>query len=424
MGRYGVVCVIALAISACTSTDSAGGTPVNSVPAATLWQEDADAGRSSAAASAVTDDPDVAAQEAGCSLQNLVFRSVAVVEGSPASDQTFSFEDELVKSLDLKISKVHAVFEGASISESQTETVSAYPTVTGTYTGSGFDWLWPDIERGEGDVGGMVMLPDAYGYTRFMPLPIRIRDDEVTFFNPPTCDLTAQFAEYGRRVGRTADLELLTDSIAEYWRYMHCLYPVSSEGLPLTSTVDGCSSPMIAIAERVGRHEPEPIEMSVEEEFWATSADQRSLRITDVPQSIADLLMLVPVHLTTIGTPLRGGYSFRCELGSGFAWLDTASPNVMPVVACRDGDLELVYIPLDENGELSAKDESVIGQLAADQLLQGSQNGLSLVLDFTSAAVGVTAALLQPGDLEKLLNLSTGELAQLRLQYTTPLDSP
>lgn len=221
------------------------------------------------------------------------------------------------------------------------------------------------------------------------------------------CDDARQiaFREFADSSGRDADSSLLVELLRSSEERATCVLSTPPDTL--------CSSELVDLFDAVvfGTSGQPIVDQST---LWhATPPSSRNLDLRFLPRSIAESLVLVPVALKYQSDVPGGTFRFRCELGASWAWATSAIVSVAPVVGCRGSSLKLEF-----TDDLSGTTTSA---LVVDDPEVYEQDGLALAISYVEKRIKIEAKPLRSGALERLLELSSEQIEDLRSQYSQPM---
>lgn len=162
----------------------------------------------------------------------------------------------------------------------------------------------------------------------------------------------------------------------------------------------GSPGPLEAIAD--GYPVADPV-LTADEVWYQTDPAGRTLAFADVPKEIKPRLAVAGIQFVVSDLSAESELYVRCDLGVGWASSIQAVGLIAPVVICRDSPSSVVV------------DGKTIATFDSSEFDSDLGNRVSI-----SVELGVSTARLerlQPGDLERILGVTTAQLETLKQSY-------
>jgi hypothetical protein len=301
--------------------------------------------------------------------------------------------------LRIEIASVVANERGAVLPPQIDVLVSARDNVR--FKGSGVTTVWPSL-RGPNEHLLLSLSPDPAAPWYLMV--VRAKPSGLDFV-PDACDTTASFAKFARQANRENSFELMRALHTEQMAYEACA--AKAGGSP-------CTSELLQTADTAQFGPASPVEDPAAR--WRnTDPSNRSLVFSEVDPVSLNKLLLVPISVVNSGKPDDRILTLSCSLGIGYRWGGLA-PVLLPASACRAENLRLTIGPADggSKAEIVTIPEAVLNETL----------GIELKIDWATATPSASFRTLKPGELEKILGVTSAQLSELRAQYTQPMKRP
>jgi hypothetical protein len=335
---------------------------------------------------------------------NLVYRASYAVEmvGRPARVQPVETDRQDGNSvLRLEVAQVVSAPDDTIRAGAQIDVlVGAVDGVR--FKGSGVLTVWPGLQ---GNDERILLFPYPDPVAPWFPTVVRETEQGLQFI-PNDCGTTRKFAALSDRAGRKNDIDLLHSLQME----------ATEETCTVGSAPTDCKGDLTRLAFEIELGEgPKPIDLA---EAWRiTPPDVRSLAFSDVDPSFLPRLMLIPVVPAYEGNPNGSYLRLTCSLGVGYSW--NGALRVLPASACRGEDLVVRW---SKSSNPDTASWETIGAVAAKSL--DEVNGIELTIDWNEPTPRLTKVrVLEPGEIQNILNITDEQLAELRAQYSQPMNT-